>query len=118
MARLIMHAEATGGTGASSGVAKPGNRLPLYVVVSVSKTSGLPRTGLAATDFAIDALIVAPGGASVTISRSIEPQPGTYLIDIVPLPAAGTWMDGNYIFRVEAHNGNDHGQTLCQTPLA
>ena len=118
MARLILNAEATGGTGASSGVAKPGNRLPLYLIVSVSRTSGAPRTGLVAADFRVSAIIVAPGGAEVTISNMGEPEPGIYLIRLVPLPAIGTWMEGTYIFSVRAGNGADQGRTVCQTPLS
>jgi hypothetical protein len=117
MARLIVEAEATGGTGASSGVAKPGNRLPMYVVVSVSRTTGIPRPGLLGADFSVTTVIVAPGGAEVTISRTSESQAGTYLIEIIPIPA-GTWQAGNYILRVEARKGNDHGLTICRTPLS
>src|SRR6266581_996333 len=95
MARLIVEAEATGGTGASSGIAKPGNQFPLYIVASVTHANGAPRNGLSAADFRVVPIIVAPGGGEVTIARVIEPQPGAYLVEVVPIPAA-TWQLGRY----------------------
>ncbi len=112
MARLVVEAEGTGGTGASSGVAKPGNQLPLYLVVSVTRSTGLPVTGLTAANVQVDPIIVAPGGAKVTIDRMIEPHPGTYLVEIVPIPA-GHWQLGRYLFWIALTSGAHHGQTVC-----
>jgi hypothetical protein len=112
MARLIVEAEGTAGTGASQGIAKPGNQLPLYLLVSVTRTSGVPVTGLTTPNVQVDPIIVAPGGADVTISRMIEPQPGTYLVEVVPIPA-GAWRLGRYLFWLALKSGVDRGQTVC-----
>ena len=104
--------EGTAGTGASSGVARPGNQLPLYLVVLVTRSSGVPVTGLGAQNVRVKPIIVAPGGALVTISRMIEPEPGTYLIDVVPIPA-GTWQLGRYLFWLALTSGTNRGQTVC-----
>lgn len=112
MARLIVEAEATGGTGVSSGVAKPGNSDPLHVVVSVTRAAGAPRTGLASASFQVDAPVVGPGGAGVTIASVDEPRPGLYRVEIVPIPGE-TWKLGRYIFWVAVGAGSDKGQTVC-----
>jgi hypothetical protein len=112
MARLIVEAEGTAGTGASSGVAKPGNQLPLYLLISVTRSSGLPVTGLTAQNVEVDPIIVAPGGAAVTITSMGEPKPGTYLVQVVPIPA-GAWRLGRYLFWLAVKSGANHGQTLC-----
>jgi len=112
MARWIVEAEGTAGTGASSGVAKPGNQLPLHLVVSVTRSTGTAVTGLTSADFQIEPIIVAPGGVLVTIDRAIEAQAGVYLVEVVPIPA-GTWQLGRYIFWIALQKGNNHGQTLC-----
>src|SRR5262245_46870358 len=111
MARLIVEAEGTGGEGASSGVARPGNRDKLYLVVSVTNNSGTPRTGLTAGDFQVDPIIVAAGGGAVNIATVSERQPGTYLVEVVPIPAA-TWELGRYIFWIAVTSGLNKGQTL------
>jgi hypothetical protein len=55
-------------------IAAPGNRQPNYIVISVTDSNGVPVTGLAAGNFEIEALIVGPGGALVTIAGV---SPGT-----------------------------------------
>jgi hypothetical protein len=112
MARLIVEAEGTGGTGASSGVAKPGDQSPLYLIVSVTRTSGTAVTGLTGADFQVDPVVVAPGGAAVTIHRVGEPHPGLYFVEVVPIPA-GTWKLGRYIFWIAVRTGTSRGQTVC-----
>jgi hypothetical protein len=112
MARLIVEAEATGGTGVSSGVAKPGNQFPLYIVVSVTHGNGTPQTGLSSTNFQVQSIIVAPGGANVTIAQVGELQAGVYLVQVVPITTA-TWQLGRYIFWAAVSHGTDHGQTVC-----
>lgn len=112
MARLVVEAEGTAGTGASSGVAKPGNQLPLHLVVSVTRSTGVPVTGLGAANAQVEPIIVAPGGANVTIARMIEPQPGTYLVEVVPIPA-GHWQFGRYLFWIALTAGGNRGQTVC-----
>ena len=112
MARLIVEAEGTGGDAASQGVARPGNQFPLYMVVSVTDSSGVPVTGLTAHDLRVDPIIVAAFGAGVTISSMGESHPGTYLVHVVPIPA-GTWKLGRYIFWLAVTSGTDQGQTVC-----
>ncbi|MGE5291892.1 MAG: hypothetical protein ACM3ML_32845 [Micromonosporaceae bacterium] len=112
MARLIVEAEATGGTGASSGIAKPGNQLPLYIVVSVTHGNGAPRIGMSGTDFRVESIIVAPGGGYVTIAQVAELQPGVYLVEVVPITNA-TWQLGRNIFWVAVTYGAGQGQTVC-----
>ena len=111
MARLIVEAEGTGGEGESSGVARPNNRDNLYLVVSVTNNYGTPRTGLTAANFQVDPIIVAPGGGAVTIATVSERQPGTYLLEVVPIPAA-TWQLGRYIFWIAVAAGSSKGQTV------
>jgi hypothetical protein len=111
MARLIVEAVGTAGTAASQGVARPGNQLPLPLVVSVIRSSGLPVTGLTAQNLQVDPIIVAPFGAGVTIGRMIEPQPGTCLVEVIPVPA-GTWRLGRYLFWLAVTSGANHGQTV------
>jgi hypothetical protein len=112
MARLIVEAEGTGGEGASFGVARPGTRDKLYLVVSVSNNNGTPRTGLTAGAFQVDPIIVAAGGGGVNIANVAERQPGAYLLEIVPIPAAA-WELGRYIFWIAVTAGSNKGQTVC-----
>jgi hypothetical protein len=112
MARLIVEAEGTGGEGASSGVARPGNSDRLYLVVSVTRTSGVPSVGLAAADFRVEPIIVAPGGAAVDISNVSEQQQGVYLVEVVPIQGA-VWQLGRYIFWIAVTGGANQGQTLA-----
>jgi len=100
-----------GGEGASSGVARPGNSDPLYPVVSITHTNGVPGGGLVATDFRVVPIIVAAGGALATISRVVEAQPGVYLVEVVPIQGA-TWQLGRYIFWIAVTSGSHQGQTL------
>jgi hypothetical protein len=112
MARLIVEAKGTASEGASFGVASPGNQLPLYLVVSVIDSSGVPVTGLTAQNLRVDPIIVAAGGGMVTISNVSERQQGAYLVSVVPIPAA-TWQLGRYIFWLAVTSGADQGQTVC-----
>jgi hypothetical protein len=111
MARLIVEAEGTGGEGASSGVARPGTSDPLYLVVSVTRTTGVPSGGLGAANFRIVPVIVAAGGAAVDISTVSESQQGAYLVEVVPVQG-GTWQLGRYIFWVAVTSGANQGQTV------
>jgi hypothetical protein len=112
MARLVVEAEGTGGEGESFGVARPNTRDKLYLVVSVSSNNGTPRTGLTAGNFQVDPIIVAAGGGGVNIANVGEPQPGAYLLEVVPIPAA-TWQLGRYIFWIAVTAGSNKGQTVC-----
>jgi hypothetical protein len=115
MARLIVQAVGTAAEGAASGVASPGNSDPLYLVVSVTDTGGVPVSGLTAADFTIDAKIVAAGGAQVEIASAGGGQHGDYLLDVVPVTFQGTqytWTLGRYIFLLAVTRGADQGQTL------
>jgi hypothetical protein len=95
-------------------VAAPGNRNPDYIVVSVSHADGAPATGLSATNFRVDPVIVGPGGALVDITNVTPGRlPGFYLIDVVPIRTE-TWKAGVYIFAVAVTNGADKGQALAK----
>src|SRR6185437_8882427 len=80
MARLVVEALGAGGDNRSSGVARPGNRDPLPLLVSVTRYSGLPVTGLSAANFQADCPIVAAGGGGVTVDRVDEPHAGVYRV--------------------------------------
>jgi hypothetical protein len=79
--------------------------------VSVTRGTGVPVTGLTVNDVEVDPIIVAPFGVNVTIRRMIEPQPGTYLVEVVPIPA-GTWKLGRYLFWLAVKSGSNRGQTV------
>jgi len=116
MARLIVEAQGTAAEGAAQGVASPGNSDPLYLVVSVTDAGGVPVSGLTAADFAVDAKLVAAGGAEVEIASVGGGQHGDYLLDVVPVTFQGTqytWTLGRYIFLLTVTLGTDQGQTLC-----
>lgn len=94
-------------------IAAPANRQPNYIVVAVSQSSGAPLTGLLASNFQVDACIVGPGGAAVTIDTvSGLIIPGTYLVRVKPI-STQTWKAGSYIFAVAVKHGADQGLTLC-----
>ena len=93
-------------------IAAPGNRQPNYICVSVTKQDGTPVTGLAATNFKVDPMIVGPGGALVNITSVTAGRlPGTYLVDVLPIRTE-TWKAGTYIFAVAVDHAPDKGQTL------
>jgi len=117
MARLVVEALGAGGDNRSSGVARPGNRDPLPLLVSVTRYSGLPVTGLSAANFQADCPIVAAGGGGVTVDRVDEPHAGVYRVNLIPIPTA-TWLEGSYIFWVAAQSGGNHGQALCLVPVS
>lgn len=93
-------------------IAAPGNRQPNYICVSVTDSVGNGVTGLTAANFAVDPMIVGPGGALVNIV-SVSPVriPGTYIVNVVPIRAE-TWKAGGYIFAVAVTRGADKGQKL------
>ena len=107
MARLIVSAFS------EDTIAAPGNRQPNYIVVSVTDGNGLPVTGLGASNFKADPMIVGPGGALANITSVTAGRlPGFYLINIVPIRAE-TWKQGVYIFAVAVEKGADKGQALA-----
>ncbi|WP_420207880.1 hypothetical protein [Candidatus Electronema sp. JC] len=78
------------------GIADPGNRRPNYLVVSVTDINGEPVTGLEASSFKVDPMIVGPGGALVEITAVRAGRlPGFYHIDLVPIRRE-TWKQGVY----------------------
>jgi hypothetical protein len=81
--------------------------------VSVTSADGAPKSGLGATNFKVDPVIVGPGGALVNI-YSISPGrlPGTYIVQVLPIRSE-TWKAGNYIFAVAVESGMDKGQSLA-----
>ena len=107
MARLIITAFS------EDTIAAPGNRLPNYIVVSITDSNGVPVTGLAAANFKVDPMIVGPGGALVNISGVNGGRlPGFYHVNVVPINTQ-TWKSGVYIFAVAVERGVDKGQTLA-----
>jgi hypothetical protein len=107
MARLIVTAFS------EDTIAAPGNRLPNYIVVSVTDANGVPVTGLGVSNFKAQPMIVGPGGALVNIV-GVTPGifPGFYHVNVVPIRAE-TWKKGVYIFAVAVQRGADKGQTLA-----
>ncbi|HYJ53640.1 MAG TPA: hypothetical protein VEW04_10765 [Allosphingosinicella sp.] len=107
MALLIVQTES------EDTIAAPGNRKPNYICVSVTDAAGNPITGLTAKNFAVDPMIVGPGGALVNIvSAAAVRLPGTYILEVVPIQAE-TWKAGVYIFATAVTMGTSHGQALC-----
>ena len=94
-------------------IASPSNRNPNYIVVSVTDANGVPLSGLAASNFKVDPMVVGPGGALVNIA-SCNPGrlAGTYLLQVVPINAE-TWKAGGYLFAVAVAAAGNHGQALC-----
>src|SRR5690348_13024349 len=81
-------------------IAAPGNRQPNYICVPVTDTAGNPATGLSASNFQVDPMVVGPGGALVDITGVTHGRiAGTYLVDVVPIRAQA-WKAGGYIFAV------------------
>jgi hypothetical protein len=111
MARLIVE------TQSEDTIAAPGNRLPNYIAVSVTDINGVPVTGLTKTNFKVQPLIVAPGGALVNITTVAGgPLPGTYIVSVVPI-GTQTWKNGVYIFATAITRGPDKGQNLASVLL-
>lgn len=107
MARLIVTAFS------EDTIAAPGNRQPNYIVTSVTDQNGAPVTGLNASSFKVDPMIVGPGGALVNITGVAAGRlPGFYHINVVPIRKE-TWKSGVYIFAVAVERGSDQGQTLA-----
>ena len=107
MARLIVTAFS------EDTIAAPGNRQRNYIVTSVSDQNGVPVTGLGASNFKVDPMIVGPGGALVNITDVTAGRlPGFYHINVVPIRRQ-TWKAGVYIFAVAVEKGSDKGQTLA-----
>jgi len=107
MARLIVTAFS------EDTIAAPGNRQPNYLIVSTTDANGTPATGLGASNFKVDPMIVGPGGALVNITEVAAGRlPGFYLIKVVPIRTE-TWKAGVYIFAVAVERGSDKGQTLA-----
>jgi hypothetical protein len=94
-------------------IANPGNRQPNYIEVSVTDANGEPATGLTASNFKVDPMIVGPGGALVNITGVTAGRlPGFYNVNVVPIRTE-TWKAGGYIFAVAVERGKDKGQTLA-----
>jgi hypothetical protein len=94
-------------------IAAPGNRQPNYIIVSVTDVNGIPVTGLGASNFKVDPMIVGPGGALVNITDVTAGRlPGFYHINVVPIRTE-TWKKGVYIFAVAVEKGVTKGQTLA-----
>lgn len=108
MARLIVVAAS------EDTIANPGNRQPNYIEVSVTDANGEPTTGLTASNFKVDPMIVGPGGALVNITSATAGRlPGFYHLNVLPIRTE-TWKAGGYIFAIAVEKGRDKGQTLAQ----
>jgi hypothetical protein len=107
MARLIVTAFS------EDTIAAPGNRQANYIIASVTDANGQPVTGLAASNFKVDPMIVGPGGALVNITNVTAGRlPGFYHVNVVPI-GTQTWKRGVYIFAVAVEKGSDKGQALA-----
>lgn len=108
MSRLIVVARS------EDSIARPGNRRPNYIVVSVSDENGVGVKGLTKRNFAVDAIIVGPGGALVNISTAAKGRlDGFYILRVVPIRTE-TWKAGVYIFGVLVKSKKDTGQSLAK----
>ena len=106
MPRLIVEAAS------EDTIADPGNRQPNYIEVSVTDANGAPTTGLTASNFKVDPMIVGPGGALVNITGLTAGRlPGFYHLNVLPIRTE-TWKAGVYIFAVAVTKNGDRGQTL------
>lgn len=98
-------------------IAAPGNRSNNYIEISVSDDAGKPVTGLTKANFAVDAMIVGPGGALVNIVNVTAGRlPGFYHMDVVPI-GSETWKQGVYIFAVAVKAPTGQGQTLARVKM-
>ncbi|HEX6510187.1 MAG TPA: hypothetical protein VF221_21360 [Chloroflexota bacterium] len=107
MARLTVEAIAV------ATIAKPENRDPCYICVSVTNTHGLPVNDLDASNILPSAMVVGPGGADVEVVdvRPYGLDSGYYNVDVIPVRDY-VWKPGVYVFAVIVVSGDDHGQTL------
>jgi hypothetical protein len=111
MARLIVE------TLSEDTIAAPGNRQPNYIAVSVTDVNGVPVTGLGKSNFKVQPVIVAPGGALVNITLVTGgPLPGFYIVQVVPI-GTQTWKYGVYIFAIAVTKAGDQGQNLASVLL-
>jgi hypothetical protein len=94
-------------------IAIPGNKLPIYIIVSVLDHNGQPITKLNISHFKLNIIIAAPGGSSLmNIIRVIETNiEGTYLLYAIPHEQE-TWKNGVYIFSISVMKDKFRGQTL------
>jgi len=102
--------------------AASGNSNSAALVISVTDQNGKAYSGLGASNFQVDATIVAPYGALVDIIRADEAAraPGFYILEIVPTTYQGTqytWKAGAYLFSVTVERGNDRGQAVVALDL-
>ena len=89
----------------------------INVDVVVTDRRGNPVTGLTAKNFAVDPMIVGPGGALVDITSAVPVRlPGTYIINVVPIRTE-TWKSGGYVFAVAVTQGANRGQALTTVLL-
>lgn len=104
-------------TASEDTIAAPGNRKANYICVSVTDAAGNAITGLTAKNFAVDPMIVGPGGALVDITSAAPVRlAGTYILEVVPIRTE-TWKAGVYIFATAVTMGTNHGQALCSVQM-
>jgi hypothetical protein len=90
---------------------------PPLVAVSVTSGSGEPITGLSASDFRVEAIVVAPGGSDVgVVDLSSRALPGFYLLRVGPHEPQ-TWKSGVYLFGILVETEDGRGQALARALL-
>lgn len=111
MARLAVRAEAEAVTAGTN------NSEPTLIAVSVTSGSGEPILGLSASDFRVEAIVVAPGGSGVgVVDLSPRAIPGFYLLRVAPHEPQ-TWESGVYIFGILVETEDGRGQALARALL-
>lgn len=96
-------------------IAAPGNRNSNYIIISVMDLNGAAVTGLNASNFKVDPIIVGPGGALVDIESvtASARMAGFYLMRVVPINTQ-TWKSGVYIFTLSVERNTDRGQAMTK----
>lgn len=94
-------------------IAIPGNKLPIYIIVSAIDHSGQPLTNLNILNFELNTIITPPGGSLlIETIRLIETNiEGIYLLYIIPHEQQ-TWKNGVYVFAISVIKDKLRGQTL------
>lgn len=112
MARLIIEAIGEDVTAAA------GNFRESVILVSVTNSNGVGVTGLNLSNFVLDSMIVATGGAISSIDSLMTNITGSitgiYIFRIAPF-AGQTWKSGVYVWALKVTSGANVGQTLCST---
>lgn len=95
-------------------IAEPGNRLPNYLVLSITDADGHPVPGIGASHIQVDPLVVGPGGSLVNVIEVVPSSriDGFYVVKLQPISQA-TWKAGTYVFAIVVNKGGYRGQALA-----